>query len=153
MALRLSRHRNIEWEQSLGYPLFLGSKRSALCRAPLRMFLDRCNLPMGCRGMNLNDGGAVRDGDDGVMTVPPGDFHLMSKARRGDGRLSSDVAAVDWVPIFRSALSPPRAALVGVTVVFDDAKYVGARRGRSRGTGARFRLGPSPSSSAARRSG
>ena len=70
------------------------------------------------------------------MTIPPEDFRLTSRARRDDGFPSSDVAAVDWVPIFLSALLPPRPALVGVTVVFDGAKYAGV-----------LRLGPSSSSS------
>ncbi|KAL3782148.1 hypothetical protein ACHAW5_007893 [Stephanodiscus triporus] len=112
------------------------------------MFLDGCNLPIGCRGVNLDDGGVVRViGDGGVMTIPPEDFRLTSRARRGDGRSSSYVAAVNWVPIFLSALSPPRPALGGVTVVFDGAKYAGARKGGICGAGARFRLGPSSSSS------
>ncbi len=50
VALRLYWHRSVEWEQSLGYPLQT-QRDDALCgccQAPLWMYLNGCNLPIGC---------------------------------------------------------------------------------------------------------
>jgi DNA polymerase III epsilon subunit-like protein len=56
-ALRLYWNRCVEWEHSLGYPLKIGNDglSSASEWAPLRMYLDGCNLPVAMRGVDFKE--------------------------------------------------------------------------------------------------
>lgn len=142
-ALRLYWHGNVRWERSLGHPLLgIRERTSRRRRTPLRMYLDGCNLPIGCRGVdfnalmgnNINDGGMIVS-DDGsrVTTIPPEEFRLTSRVRQSCNghHSSSNISTIDWIPIFRSALSP-QSALGNITVMFDGAKYASAKRGNER---------------------
>jgi hypothetical protein len=112
-ALRLYWHRSVEWERSLGYPLRTqqDDARRGRRQAPLRMYLDGCNLPIGCRGINFcanhgddDDRGGGNPGDkSGVKrdngnykdlriatTNTSADFHLTSRVRSsGDNRYNT----------------------------------------------------------------
>ena len=186
-ALRLYWHRSVEWERSLGHPLRT-EQTNGRRRIPLRMYLDGCNLPIGCRGVDFHalmttttttttgeggdaggDCGVGRDGDDEdatiVTTISTKDFRLTSRVRDGGSSnhqhsSSSNISIIDWMPIFRSALSSPRSALGGITVMFDGAKYGSGRKNGNVGGGARggggvdtstrrFRMDPASSSGAA----
>ncbi len=143
-ALRLYWHENVRWERSLGHPLLgIRERTSQRRRIPLRMYLDGCNLPIGCRGVDfnallgsnkINDGGMIVS-DDGsrVTRIPPEEFRLTSRVRqnRNGNHSSSNISTIDWIPIFRSALSP-QSALGNITVMFDGAKYASAKRDNER---------------------
>jgi hypothetical protein len=112
-ALRLYWHKHGEWERSLGYPLLrrrhdnLDTRRQQqqLRRIPLKMYLDGCNLPISCRGVNFNDliGNTTtvndndnendngtnatininnHDGRDTTIIVPSDDFQIISRMRQ-----------------------------------------------------------------------
>ncbi len=132
-ALRLYRHRSVEWEQSLGYPLRTerDDARRGRRRPPLRITSTGATSPSGAGvstsapttattttgGDDPGDGSGV-ERDDGnykdlriATTIPSADFRLTSRVRSiGDNRRhpsNSVISAIDWVQIFRSAPSSP----------------------------------------------
>jgi len=110
-ALRLYWHKHVEWERSLGYPLLRRrhdglDTRQQPRRKPLKMYLDGCNLPISCRGVNFNDmignnanlndnNNNDNDGnnstikinnhdgrDTTIIVVPSDDFQIISRMRQ-----------------------------------------------------------------------
>ena len=110
-ALRLYWHKHVEWERSLGYPLLRRrhdglDTRQQPRRIPLKMYLDGCNLPISCRGVNFNDlignnanvnynNNNDNDVDDAtvkinnhdgrditIIVVPSDDFQIISRMRQ-----------------------------------------------------------------------
>jgi DNA polymerase III epsilon subunit-like protein len=164
-ALRLYWHKHVEWERSLGYPLLRRrhdgvDTQETQRRIPLKMYLDGCNLPISCRGVNFNDlignNANVKDynnnNNDGnnatvkinnhdgrdttIIVVPSDDFQIISRMRQqqhnGGGYQTSSnanhhnmsTAIIDWMPIFKSALSSPQSTILdSITIMFDGAKY------------------------------
>jgi hypothetical protein len=90
-------------------------------------------------GNNTGDGsGAGRDDgdykDSRIATmIPSADFCLTSRVRSGGDNSQHPsngvISTIDWVLIFRLALSLPGSALGGVTAMFNSAKYESARKG------------------------
>jgi RNA exonuclease 4 len=129
-ALRLYWNRCVEWEHSLGYPLKIGNDglSSASEWAPLRMYLDGCNLPVAMRGVDFKelfanppqdrgDGSLNNNSDD--MTDKPKSFSITSRNRD-----NGNVHTTDWMPFFLTALSPNSTPKLDmVSILWDGAKY------------------------------
>lgn len=127
-ALRLYWHKFTEWERYLGYPLTMAQQATSRCHLPLQMYLDGCNLPIGCRGvsfktllMDTTDSGNTGT-ENKMRTISSETFRLTSRKR--ENIHSPNVSTIDWIPAFQSALSPhSRPKFSNISVMFDGAKY------------------------------
>jgi len=127
-ALRLYWHKFTEWERYLGYPLTMAQQATSRCHLPLQMYLDGCNLPIGCRGvsfktllMETTDSGSTGT-ENNLRTISSETFRLTSRKR--ENIHSPNVSTIDWIPAFQSALSPhSRPKFRSISVMFDGAKY------------------------------
>ena len=127
-ALRLYWHQANEWERSLGYPFSKDTQQQQQSQywPPVKMYLDGCNLPIGIRGVNMNDLLMENKSDsaalNGTSTIPTETFRLTS--RRKDNNNPSNVSTIDWIPSFQNALSSNSIPkLECISVMFDGAKF------------------------------
>lgn len=122
-ALRLYWHKFNAWERSLGYPLTMTQQTTIRHYVPLRMYLDGCNLPIGCRGVNFKELLIEKVGtDDKPRTISSETFRLTSRKR--EDIHSPNVSTIDWIPAFQSALSPHSTPKFrSISVMFDGAKF------------------------------
>jgi len=82
----------------------LKAQRKRSVRAPIRLYLDACNLPLGLRGADDNR------------------WQLISKRIRNP--YQDVVEHFDWIPSFRSILQNTWPLTERVIIMFDGSKYV-----------------------------
>eukprot|EP00571_Detonula_confervacea_P005909 CAMPEP_0172332020 /NCGR_PEP_ID=MMETSP1058-20130122/62224_1 /TAXON_ID=83371 /ORGANISM="Detonula confervacea, Strain CCMP 353" /LENGTH=661 /DNA_ID=CAMNT_0013049297 /DNA_START=36 /DNA_END=2018 /DNA_ORIENTATION=+ len=130
-ALRLYWHKVSKWERFLGYPM-LKTQQSAQCWAPLKIYLDGCNLPVGMRGVNFKElmGDPIQSNEEKVTMIPSKTFRLTSRNR--DSNHPSNISTIDWIPVFQSALLPQSVPRIeSISVMFDGAKFSNIKKNGS----------------------
>lgn len=131
-ALKLYWKVRNSWERSLGCPLrSFGAKNKddvpELVKdhwSPVTLYLDGCNLPLGCRrNKRLINSGSNTNTDERDESVS---WQIISKtSTQGTTEVYRQV---DWIPVLRSALASASAPLFDqIKIMFDGAKYKGTK--------------------------